>query len=51
MRRSRPALLVVLGLWVLLVEDLPILRERGIDPSRWVYEPATGKVYLHPKYQ
>ena len=28
------------------LEDLPIVKERNIDASRWVYEPATGKVYM-----
>ncbi len=29
------------------LEDLPVVKERNIDTSRWVYEPATGKVYYN----
>ncbi len=30
------------------LEDLPVVKERSIDASRWVYEPDTGKVYYNP---
>ncbi len=29
------------------LEDLPVVQERNIDTSRWVYEPGTGKVYYN----
>lgn len=28
------------------LEAIPEVRQRGLDTSRWVYEPATGKVAL-----
>jgi hypothetical protein len=28
------------------LDAIPEVRQRGLDTSRWVYEPASGKVYL-----